>query len=80
MIAYTRQWGNSLALRIPAALAHELGLRPDVPVELSVEDNVLCVKPVREPFPTLDELLAKVTPENRHAEVDWGPAAGHEVW
>jgi antitoxin component of MazEF toxin-antitoxin module len=34
-----------------------------------------------EPEPSkLDELLAKVTPENIHPEVDFGPPVGNEVW
>ena len=28
----------------------------------------------------LDALLARVTPENRHELVDWGPPVGNEVW
>tara|TARA_R110002072_G_scaffold297959_1_gene471315 strand:- start:26286 stop:26432 length:147 start_codon:yes stop_codon:yes gene_type:complete len=28
----------------------------------------------------LDELLAKIAPENRHKETDWGPPVGKEVW
>lgn len=35
---------------------------------------------VEEPPETLDELLLRVTPENRHAEVETGPAMGKEVW
>jgi hypothetical protein len=27
---------------------------------------------------TLDELLAQITEENRHEEVDWGPPVGRE--
>jgi hypothetical protein len=27
---------------------------------------------------SLDELLAKVTPENRHELIDWGPSVGRE--
>ncbi len=30
--------------------------------------------------PDLDELLAGITPENRHAPVDWGQPVGNEVW
>ena len=29
---------------------------------------------------TLDELVAGITPENRHEEIDWGPPVGNEVW
>ena len=28
----------------------------------------------------LADLLAKMTPENRHPEIDWGPSMGEEVW
>ncbi len=31
-------------------------------------------------FVPLDELLDRVTPENRHALVDWGKPVGKEVW
>lgn len=30
--------------------------------------------------PVLEDLLAGVTPENLHGEVDTGPAVGREVW
>jgi antitoxin component of MazEF toxin-antitoxin module len=32
-----------------------------------------------EKIPTLKELVAKLTPQNRHSETDWGPDAGKEV-
>lgn len=37
------------------------------------------VKPL-EREPTLEELIAAITPENRHEAVDWGAAVGKEVW
>lgn len=30
--------------------------------------------------PKLEQLLAKVTLENRHAEIDWGKPKGKEAW
>ena len=30
--------------------------------------------------PTLDELISRITPENRHPEMDWGLAVGKEIW
>ena len=29
---------------------------------------------------TLDELIANITPENRHEVFDWGPPVGKEIW
>ena len=30
--------------------------------------------------PTLEELGARITVENRHSEVDWGEPVGKEEW
>lgn len=30
--------------------------------------------------PTLEELVARITDENRHPEVDWGQPVGKEEW
>ncbi len=27
-----------------------------------------------------EELVAQITPENRHGETNWGPAVGKEIW
>ena len=75
-----QKWGNSLALRIPKSFAAEAGLRPDAPVELSVVDGQLVIRPLAEEPLTLEELLRGVTDENRHGEWDTGPAVGKEVW
>ncbi|GAB6072091.1 hypothetical protein JCM14244_04680 [Venenivibrio stagnispumantis] len=28
----------------------------------------------------LKELISKITPQNRHKEIDWGKPIGKEVW
>jgi antitoxin MazE len=78
--ARIQKWGNSLALRIPKALATEIQLRENTPVELSLRRRTLVVRRVREDVDTLDALLARVTPDNLHGEVGTGPAVGREVW
>jgi antitoxin MazE len=76
-----QKWGNSLAVRIPKAFAIEVHLKADALVDLSLADGKLVLQPVEEdPIPTLDELLARITPENLHAETDWGPPMGRETW
>jgi antitoxin MazE len=30
--------------------------------------------------PKLQQLLARITPENVHAEIDWGKPKGKEAW
>ncbi len=75
-----KKWGNSLALRIPKPLAIEVGLELDSPVDISLVDKKLVVRPLSEPLWSLESLLAEVTGENLHREVDTGPAVGHEAW
>ncbi|MCA1653288.1 MAG: AbrB/MazE/SpoVT family DNA-binding domain-containing protein [Sphingomicrobium sp.] len=75
-----KKWGNSLAVRIPASVSAALGLKEDDQVELRSEDGKLIIERVQDGEITLERLLAKVTPENIHAEFDWGPAVGKEIW
>ena len=75
-----QKWGNSLALRIPKAFATEVGLQRETSVELSLSDGKLVITPVTEPKLNLKQLLAKVTKENLHHEVDIGPVTGDETW
>lgn len=75
-----KKWGNSLALRIPALLAAEVGLIDNSPVELSLADGKLVVSPLHRVEYDLQDLLSQVSEENLHGEVDTGPAAGLEAW
>jgi len=75
-----QKWGNSLALRIPKSFAAEAGLDPNSSVEMSLRDGKLIVVPSEKPKFTLRQLLAQVTEENLHHEVDTGPAVGGEAW
>ncbi len=75
-----QQWGNSLALRIPKPFAEDAGIGRHSEVELSVAEGRLVVIPIEEPRLSLSELLARVTDENLHSEIDTGPAVGGEAW
>jgi antitoxin MazE len=75
-----KKWGNSLALRIPKSFATEVGLDFDTLVDLSLVDGKLVVTPTIEPALTLEHLLAQVTEDNLHREVDTGPPMGNEAW
>ncbi len=74
------KWGNSLGVRIPKGFIQELHLGDGSSVEISIVDGSLTIKPVVESRFTLTELLAKVTPENLHGEIDSGKARGKEAF
>jgi antitoxin MazE len=75
-----QKWGNSLALRIPKSFANEVGLEQDSSVEVSLKDGKLVIASAAKYRLTLKQLLAQVTKDNRHSEVDTGSAVGSEVW
>jgi antitoxin MazE len=75
-----QKWGNSLAIRIPKAFATEVGLKEESEVDVSLNNGKLVVVPVEKPGLTLKTLLAQITEENVHREVDTGHATGREAW
>lgn len=74
------KWGHSMAIRIPKTHAEQLGWNVNTAVELHVEEGRLVMEAVCEPFYTLEELVAGITPENRHGETTTGHSVGNEVW
>ena len=80
MLTRVQKWGNSLAVRIPKALAEDVPVREGDPVDLTVENGRLTVVPAAEPTLDLDCLLDQITPESVHGEVDTGRPVGREVW
>ena len=72
------RWGNSLAVRIPKGIAEEARMKEgDAVVLKAAKGKIELRRETR--VPTLEELVAKITPENRHPEVDWGKPVGKEV-
>lgn len=80
MNATVQKWGNSLALRIPSAVAKDIQLRQGSEIELTVENGRMIVKPAKKRKPSLARLLKGVTKENSHPEQDWGAPLGREAW
>ncbi|MFH1058326.1 MAG: AbrB/MazE/SpoVT family DNA-binding domain-containing protein [Pseudomonadota bacterium] len=80
MQAQVAKWGNSLAVRIPKAVAERARLREGERLEMSVNDDGALVLRAARPSFRLDDLLAGVSDDNRHDETDWGAAQGKETW
>ena len=58
------KWGNSLGVRIPLKIANQLGLAEGHEVEITTDNNVIVIK--KKNNQRLEELLAKVTDNNKH--------------
>ena len=78
------KWGNSLALRVPKAFAQEIGAVVGKAANKEVRDGKLVIEIVkpnrRRRRYILERLVAGISPENRHRELEWGPPIGNEVW
>lgn len=77
MESQVTKWGNSLGVRIPRPLAEKAGIREGTPIVLEVDEDAIVIRRKRY---NLQALLAQVTPENLHGEVDTGRPAGREAW
>ena len=79
MQAQVLKWGNSLAVRIPKPIADDARLQLGDPLEIAVGgDGVVQMRRVSE-IPSLAELVAQITPENRYEEISLGPEIGREA-
>ena len=74
-----KKWGNSLGLRIPKSFAQETNSDDGSPVDIKVEKEAIIIKSLKSSF-KLNDLLAKITPENIHNEIVIGKNVGKETW
>ncbi len=73
------KWGNGLAVRIPAAIVKKASLREGDTIDLTiVEVGKRGIRSMSR-TPTMAELIAQITPENRHDEISVGAALGAEL-
>ena len=62
------KWGNSLAVRIPLAIAKQAGLGEGDCVKMTLErDGAIVLRPAGRKY-DLSELVARITIKNRHRE------------
>ena len=69
-ILSVKKWGNSLAVRIPTVVAQDLGLSENSTIQITSNGVVATIQPKRANKKSLKQLVAAITPENRHQEVD----------
>jgi antitoxin MazE len=68
------KWGNSLGLRVPRAVAESAGIGEGTRVDIEAQlDGSIVVRKAK-PRYTLEELIARMTPDNQHpALIDDAP-------
>ena len=80
MTARIRKWGNSAAVRIPAALLAEAQVEFDQTVEIRADRGRIVIEPVRRKVFAIRDLIAGIRPDNLHDAAETGPPVGREVW
>ena len=75
------KWGNSVGLRIPNSILHELGIGCGNKLEIKVENGKVVMEPIEDKKDRLAELLKAIKPDNDnlHSEAITGVAMGNEI-
>ncbi|MBU4412893.1 MAG: AbrB/MazE/SpoVT family DNA-binding domain-containing protein [Proteobacteria bacterium] len=80
-ILYIKHWGNSLGVRLPAAVAREAHLHEDQQVRVTVEEGKVVISPIQGASLTLTQRLERYNPERHGGEVMQGTETlGAEKW
>ena len=80
MRTIVKKWGNSAAVRIPASVMQAADIRLEDVVDISEKKGEIILKPVRSGEYDLDDLVGRITSQNLHEPIDFGPPQGKEGW
>lgn len=71
-------WGSSAGIRIPKEFMSRAGLSLGQRVDLEVVPDGVLIRPSRPKF-DINDLVSRITPENMHEYIDFGPSVGREI-
>ena len=74
-----RKWGNSAAVRLPSSAIKSAAFDMAQPVRITATKGRIVIEPVTQVEFRLEDLLAGVTPDNAHGELDFGAPVGKEA-
>ena len=73
------KWVNILGVRIPIQIAKQINLHEGTSVTFTIVDGGLLIKPKKKKY-AIDNLLAGMSLDNVHSELDMGKPVGNEIW
>lgn len=79
MEAVIRKWGNSPALRLPGVVMEAAAFDLEQHVIITATKGRIVIESATQPEYKLEDLLAGMTNENAHNEVDFGGPVGQEA-
>ena len=75
-----KQWGNSLGVRLPAAVAREAQLSVDQRVRITVDGRQVTITPIAQIPPSLEQRLALYDRTRHGGEAMASTLIGAERW
>ena len=75
-----KKWGNSAAIRIPAAVIAVAHIGLDQAVDVREEHGRIVIERVRRKVYKLDELLSGINGKNLHKFATMDSPIGKEIW
>ena len=79
MKAVISKWGNSPALRLPAAVMKDAAFSLHQQVNITVTRGRIVIEPAETLEFNLEKLVAGISPENTHEEIVFGGPVGKEA-
>ncbi len=80
MEAVIRKWGNSPALRLPAALMKAAAMRVEQKVRMTVVRGRIVIEPTETVEYDLESLVQGIKASHAHGEIDMGRPVGKEAF
>lgn len=74
-----QKWGNSGAIRLPAAVMKQVNIALGDQLDLKTEGGRIVLAPAQRVY-RLADMVAGITKANRHALADYGAPTGREAW
>ena len=78
MQAQIQRTNNTFIITLPEGIANQIALTEGMDVEIQIIEGKLVITPTAPQY-HLDDLLAAITPDNLHSEIDTGNASGNEI-
>jgi antitoxin component of MazEF toxin-antitoxin module len=71
---------DGFAIPVPTDFLEGLGLGEGSEMEMEIVNGRIVIQHTPTPPYRLEEMVDKISPENRHPEADFGPPVGRETW
>jgi antitoxin MazE len=75
-----RDRSGTITLTVPIGIESKIHLEPGFEIQWDIDGDRLILTPKIPKRLSIHELIAQITPENRHDPISTGSPVGNEVW